>query len=128
MPMTAKGTFEIDLNPAAPELAGAVQRFEFTKTFRGDLTATGAGVMLSVGSPRDGEAGYVAVETVTGQLAGRSGSFALQQLATMHAGTQNLRYQVVPGSGRDGLAGITGTLHLTIDSDGTHRYELDCEI
>lgn len=125
MPTTAKGTFDIEMTPAAAELDGAVQRTEFTKTFHGDLNGTGAGLLLSVGNPQEGEAGYVAIETVAGQLAGRDGSFALQQLASMHAGAQSLRYQVVPGSGRDALAGITGTLLLTIDPDGTHHYALE---
>lgn len=30
--------------------------------------------------------------------------------------------------GRGTLAGITGTLHLTVEDDGTHRYELDYDI
>jgi hypothetical protein len=39
----------------------------------------------------------------------------------MHGGSQTLHYNVAPGSGRGALAGITGTLQLTIDNDGTHR-------
>jgi hypothetical protein len=53
--------------------AGAVGRFDFTKAFHGDLDATGAGVMLSSGAPRSGEAGYVAIETVNGRLDGGPG-------------------------------------------------------
>jgi Protein of unknown function (DUF3224) len=41
---------------------------------------------------------------------------------------QTPRYGVVPGSGRDELAGITGALHLDIDHDGTHRYELEYDL
>jgi hypothetical protein len=36
---------------------------------------------------------------------------------------QELRYDVVPGSGTGELAGIDGTLALTIDGRG-HTYEL----
>jgi hypothetical protein len=42
----------------------------------------------------------------------------------MTAGTQTLHYEVVPGSGTGELEGIAGTLDLTIEPDGTHRYEL----
>jgi hypothetical protein len=35
-----------------------------------------------------------------------------------------LRYQVVPGSGTDGLAGLLGQVDLVIDADGTHRVTL----
>ena len=42
----------------------------------------------------------------------------------MHDGEQELRYDVVPGSGTGDLAGLTGSLELTIEDDGTHRYDL----
>jgi hypothetical protein len=124
----ARGTFEIVMTPGAPEINGAIGRLDFTKSFHGGLDATGIGVMLSAGNPQAGEAGYVAIETVQGTLAGQAGDFALHQFGTAHKGSQNLRYEIVPGSGHDELTGITGTLHLTIDDDGTHRYELDYEV
>jgi hypothetical protein len=34
----------------------------------------------------------------------------------------------VPGSGTGGLAGISGTLHLEIDDNGTHRYALEYDV
>jgi hypothetical protein len=128
MTSTARGTFEVTVAPGAAELGGAVARFELTKSFAGDLEGTGSGVMLSAGDPQAGEAGYVAVETVQGRLGGRAGGFALQQFGTVHGGAQVLHYEVVPGSGTGGLAGITGTLHLEIDPDGTHRYALDHDL
>ena len=128
MTTTARGTFAVTLQPGAAELDGAVARFELSKTFTGDLAGTGRGLMLSAGDPQTGEAGYVAVETVRGRLAGREGGFALQQFGTMHAGAQVLRYEVVPGSGDGGLAGITGTLHLEVDDDGSHRYALEYDL
>lgn len=126
--MVAIGTFDVQMQPGQPELEGAVSRFELSKTFHGDLEAAGAGVMLSCGDPQSGSAGYVAIETVRGRLGGREGGFALQQMGLMLAGSQTLRYEVVPGSGDGELQGITGTFHLTIDDDGTHRFELDYEL
>lgn len=128
MATTARGTFDIQMTPAAPELAGKVSRLDFTKTFSGDLEAAGAGVMLSGGDPQKGAAGYVAIETVTGRLGGRTGEFALQQFGTMHGGERTLRYEVVPGSGGGALQGITGTLLLTVEEDGTHRYQLEYQL
>ena len=84
--------------------------------------------MLSGGDPQAGAAGYVAMETVSGSLGDRHGSFALQQFATMLAGAQTLHYEVVPGSGTGDLQGISGTFCLTIEQDGTHRYELQYDI
>lgn len=125
MTSIAKGTFELAMTPGAAEIGGAVGRLEFTKTWRGDLEGTGSGVLLSCGDPQTGEAGYIAIETVDGRLGDRDGGFAFQQLASMHGGSQTLRYGVTPGSGRGALEGITGTLQLTIDDDGTHRDELE---
>lgn len=125
---TATGTFEIGMTPAPSGIDENVDRFTFTKVFRGDLDATGVGVMLSAGAPHTGEAGYVAIEMVHGRLNGLDGAFALQQFGTMHAGQQVLHYAVAPGSGHGSLEGITGMFQLTVDDDGTHRYVLDFEI
>lgn len=128
MSATARGTFDVDLKPGSPELDGAVDRFDFSKTFYGDLQGVGSGVMLSSGDPQSGSAGYVAIETLSGRLGDRQGSFALQQLGMVRAGSQTLHYEIVPGSGQDGLTGITGSFRLTIEDDGTHRYELEYEL
>jgi hypothetical protein len=127
MPSVASGTFDVQLVPGPAELAGAVGRFELSKTLHGGLQGTGVGIMLSGGNPQTGNAGYVAIETVNGELDGRRGGFALQQFGMMHAGEQTLHYEVVPGSGHGELEGIVGTIHLTID-DGVHRYELQYDI
>jgi hypothetical protein len=126
--MVARGTFDVNVAPGEAELSGAVKRFELTKSFYGDLVGTGKGVMLSGGDPQMGTAGYVAIEVVRGSLTSHEGSFALQQFATMHAGVQNLHYEVVPGSGEGELTGISGTLQLTIDEQGIHHYELDYDL
>jgi hypothetical protein len=126
--ITALGTFDVDLISGRAELDGAVSRFELTKIFHGDFVGTGVGVMLSGGDPMTGTAGYVAIEVVSGSFADRVGSFALQQFGTMSAGNQTLHYEVVPGSGKGELTGISGTLHLTIDEHGTHSYLLDYDL
>jgi hypothetical protein len=128
MDQTATGTFVVSMQPGPTELGGAVARFDLSKTFYGDLQGTGTGVMLSGGDPHAGAAGYVAVEAVVGRLADRDGGFALQQFGSMHGGSQTLHYEVVPGSGTGDLDGLTGTVRLDIDPDGTHRYELRYEL
>jgi hypothetical protein len=128
MSKTASGTFDVTLAPGVAELDGAVSRFELTKQFHGDLDGTGTGVMLSAGDPEAGTAGYVAIETVNGRLGEREGGFAFQQFGTMSGGNQTLHYEVVPGSGYGELTGISGTLRLTIDEDGTHHYDLGYDL
>ena len=120
----AVGTFDVELMAADPELDTAVARHALRKTYHGDLEGTGAGIMLSAGDPMSGAAGYVAIETVEGALGGRRGGFAMVQLGLMNAGEQSLKYEIVPGSGSGDLAGITGSVELTIDADGTHHIAL----
>ena len=96
----AAGTFEVKLAPQPGGAAGdVVGRFSIDKRFDGDLTGNSKGEMLSAGSPAKGSAGYVAMESVTGTLAGREGTFVLQHTATMHRGTNQLSIHVVPQSG-----------------------------
>lgn len=114
----ANGEFDVTLTPAE---AGAVNRMTIGKTFHGDLAATSRGEMLSAGDPRAGNAGYVALETVTGTLAGRQGHFALQHSGTIDGGQQSLSIAVVPGSTGGDLAGLTGTMTIRIEG-GKHFY------
>lgn len=124
----ATGTFTIDLRPVdGPDGLGdpeGLGRFEFDKQFHGDLVAASRGAMLSAGEPATGSAGYVVVEIVEGRIGHREGRFALQHSGVMDAGELTLVIAVVPGSGTGDFAGITGDFELTIDEDGSHRYEL----
>lgn len=101
-------------------------RFDFIKTWTGDLTAEGAGAMFSAGDPAAGAAGYVAIETVRGTLAGRNGSFALLQRGLMLPDGASLEYVVAPGSGTGELVGITGTMDL--DPSKGHAWELTYQL
>lgn len=118
----AHGTFEVTITPQPTD--DGIGRFDLAKQWHGDLEGTGTGQMLSAGDPGSGRAGYVALETVTGTLRGRPGSFAFHQLGVMRGEEQELRYDVVPGSGTGDLAGLEGSLTLDIDDAGTHTYDL----
>jgi hypothetical protein len=74
-----------------------------------------------------GSAGYVAMERVTGTLAGRSGSFAIQHHGIMDRGAPSLSITVVPDSGAGELAGITGRMGITIE-EGKHFYDFEYDI
>jgi hypothetical protein len=124
---TARGTFEVKLNPLATHdtTAGSpLGRFSIDKQFHGDIEGTSIGEMLSGGTPVKGSAAYVAIERVTGTLAGRAGSFILQHTGVMHRGAGSLVVAVVPDSGTEALSGLTGTLSIRIEN-GKHYYELE---
>jgi Protein of unknown function (DUF3224) len=131
MPTTATGTFTVDSwrdepvadpgEDGATDPATKVGWVQLSKTFQGDLAGHSTVDMLSVmvaGEP----AGYVAIERVTGTLAGRAGRFVLQHSATADGADQALRIEVVPRSGSSELAGLSGELEIIRADDGSHSY------
>ena len=119
----ARGTFTVSVKPLSPAPAEGLARFSINKQIHGDLEASTQGEMFSGGDPKQGAAGYVAIEVVTGTLHGRQGSFALQHLATMDGNAPKMTVLVVPGSGTGELAGLLGTFTIEVTPQG-HAYEL----
>jgi hypothetical protein len=122
----AVGTFEVTRTPRESDETPegiALGRSALEKRFHGDLEGTGKGSMLTAVTTVEGSAGYVAIERVTGELHGRSGSFLLQHHGLMSRGAQDLSIVVIPDSGTGGLEGLEGAMSITI-ADGTHSYEM----
>jgi hypothetical protein len=121
----ATGSFEVSLQPLSnAEITSDAMlgRLLLNKKFSGDLTASARGQMLSAGTATRGSAGYVAIDYVTGNLEGRQGSFVLQHSGSMNRGVPTLSIMVVPDSGTDELAGLSGTLSINV-IDGKHFYD-----
>src|SRR5579875_1908803 len=114
MTQHARGTFTVNVLPLTPAPAEGLSRFSIDKQIHGDLEATTKGEMFSGGDPKQGAAGYVAIEVVSGALQGKKGSFALQHMATMDENGRKMTVQVVPGSGTGELKGIAGTFAIQI--------------
>ncbi len=127
-PMTAHatGTFEVKVKPLTSDNAGwgAFGRLSIDKAFHGDLEGTSLGQMLAEGDGKGGSGGYVALERVTGTLAGRKGSFVLQHSGTMIHRKAEMTVTVVPDSGTGELKGLAGRLRIIL-ADGRHGYEFD---
>lgn len=124
MPHHAHGAFTVKVLPLTPAPAEGLSRYSINKEIHGDLEATTVGEMYSGGDPKQGLAGYVAIEVVTGTLAGKHGSFALQHSATMDQNGPKMTVVVVPGSGTGELKGIAGTFTIKIEG-GVHSYDLE---
>jgi len=125
----ATGSFDVKLNPlpSYDTSAGSpLAHFSIDKQFTGDLTATSIGEMLASGTA-SGSGVYVAVERVTGTLAGRTGSFVLHHTGIMNRGTPSLNVTVVPDSATGELAGLTGKMEIIIEGK-LHKYVFDYEI
>lgn len=128
MSVRATGPFDVKVTPQpADDYADGTTlgRLTLDKAFHGDLEATSRGQMLTGMSSVKGSAGYVAIERVTGALAGKRGSFILQHTGTMDRGTPQLVITVVPDSGTDELAGLRGTMTIDVASGGAHSYGFD---
>ena len=127
MNQRAKGPFEVKLTPQPPDDGAekpAVGRLRIDKQFHGELEATSQGQMLAAGTAVQGSAGYVALEQVSGTLAGRTGTFVLQHHGIMDRGAPQLTITVVPDSGTGELTGLSGKMAIQIEG-GQHSYDFE---
>jgi hypothetical protein len=85
----------------------ALVRIHVEETFTGDIAGTGVVDFIQV-LAADGSASFVGVERVAGSVAGRPGTFVLQDAGTLAAGEVTGTWFVVPGSGSGELSGLRG--------------------
>ena len=97
------------------------------KKFHGDLEATSQGQMLAAQTTVKGSAGYVAIELVRGTLAGKTGIFLMQHSGIMYRGKPSLTVLILPDSGTEELAGISGKMSIG-NEGGKHSYALDYQL
>ena len=125
MTTLARGPFEVKLTPQGSDGEDTtLGRLTIDKRYHGDLEATSRGRMLTASTGVQGSAGYVAIERVSGNLDGRTGTFMLQHSGTMTRGAPELDITVVPDSGTGELVGLSGRMTIAI-ADGKHSYELE---
>ncbi|HEY9108678.1 MAG TPA: DUF3224 domain-containing protein [Roseateles sp.] len=122
---TISGEFNVAMTGRDAEgESPAVGRMLLDKHYQGELQAHGAGQMLATHGSVAGSAAYVALETVTGTLQGREGSFALVHRGLMTRGAPSLEITVVPDSGTGALAGLEGRMAIRVEG---HRHFYDFE-
>jgi len=126
----ARGEFEVKVTPVAldgPAEDASLGRLTLVKTLTGDFVGEARGQMLAgMGSvPTSGA--YVAIERLTGRLAGREGSFLLFHRGVMSNGSQEMLVEVVPDSGSGALAGLRGTFRIVIEGK-KHFYDFEYEL
>jgi hypothetical protein len=108
---------EIDEGPNLVEI-------QVTETFSGDIE--GEGVVRFLQAVRnDGSASFVGLERVTGSLAGRRGSFLLQDAGALEGNTVSGGWFVIPGSGTGELAGLRGDGGFTAELGQQASITLD---
>ena len=108
-----------------PRLSRATVRKTFEGSLKGESTAE---LLMCQANPEElnAGAGYVASEQFVGSLDGREGSFVMQHAGLIGADREQQTFgHVVPGSGTGGLAGLTGSVEISVADDGTHTLTLD---
>ena len=122
---TISGEFSVGMTARDAEgESPAIGRMLLDKHYHGALEAHGAGQMLATHGSVAGSAAYVALETVTGSLQGREGSFALVHQGRMNRGQPSLDISVVPDSGTGALSGLAGSMRIRVEGH-QHYYDFD---
>lgn len=130
-PRVASGTFTVTEFTARPfepavetgvELGYTVMR----KEFHGAVEGWSQTQFVSAFDLERGRGSYIAMESFTGTVDGRQGTFNLAHSATTFGGPERAHefVLIVPFSGTGELAGITGSGAIRVDADDTHRIEL----
>ena len=118
------GRFDVKIIPQDDKLGDGISRMLLDKQYHGDLDGTSKGQMLAIGSAKSSGA-YVAIETFTGTLSGKTGSFSLHHTGIITKAGPNLTISVVPDSGTGQLAGISGNMTINSSPDGRQSYEFE---
>ena len=126
-----RATAKIEVHAYEPETyedsGGGTDLVEIhvTEAFHGDIEAEGV-VRFLQAIRADGSASFVGIERISGSIAGRSGTFLLQDAGTVDGSVVSGTWFVVPGSGTGGLAGLRGeggfTANLGEGADVTLDY------
>lgn len=107
----ATGRIEVKTYEPQPyeEIDGGPNLVEIhvTETFSGDIEGDGA-VRFLQAVREDGSASFVGIERVRGSVAGKPGSFLLQDSGTLEGNTVKGDWFVIPGSGTGELTGLRG--------------------
>src|ERR1700729_3879122 len=90
-----------------PAQGPALARIHVEESFSGDISGDGLVEFLQA-ARADGSASFVGIERVTGTVAGREGTFLLQDVGTVEGNVVSGEWFVIPGSGTGGLAGLRG--------------------
>ena len=91
-----------------PAEGPVLTRIHVEESFSGDITGDGVVEFLQA-ARADGSASFVGIERVTGTVAGRTGTFLLQDAGTVQDNIVSGDWFVVPGSATSRLAGLRGT-------------------
>jgi hypothetical protein len=97
-----------------PTQGPALVRIHVEEVFSGDIEGTGVAEFLQTQVSADA-ASFVGIERVSGTIAGRTGTFVLQDEGTLTGSRVAGRWSVVPGSATGELVGLRGDGSFTAE-------------
>jgi hypothetical protein len=107
-----------------PAEGPVLTRIHVQESFSGDIEGEGVVEFLQA-ARADGSASFARIERVTGRLAGREGTFLLQDAGTVQGSTVRGDWFVIPGSGTSQLAGLRGEGGFRADLGERAQVHLD---
>jgi|SRR5215510_6350042 len=99
-------------------------RVSATKSYQGEITGEGKVEYLMM-YREDGSATFTGLERVVGSVSNRSGSFVFQHSGTFESGVARVALSVVPGSGTEGLRGLTGQGEFAVSHQPPYNMTLE---
>ena len=124
-------TSDFDVTDYVPAITTGLPtgHLRMAKTYAGEVTGRSITQFTSAFDQDRGVGTYVALESFEGAVNGRQGAFNVVHAASTNGRDRFNEYGViVPGSGTEELAGITGSVRLRIDADGTHHMDFDHDL
>lgn len=96
---------------------GATEEIKITqalvsKNYTGDISGVGSVIYIMKHQP-DGTANFIGLQQINGTIAGRSGSFAIEQNGHFNGREASGTCVIQPGSGTGDLATLTGEGHFS---------------
>lgn len=128
---TASATFttsDFEVTDFVPDVTTALPtgHLRMRKVYSGEVAGRSVTQFTSAFDQASGVGTYVALESFEGAVEGRTGSFNFVHAASTSGQDRADEYGlIVRGSGTGALVGISGTVSLTIDDEGTHHMTFD---
>lgn len=95
---------------------------KISQRYSGDLEGSSE-IQYLMSYQTDGAAIFVGLETVTGTINGKSGSFVIQHTGKFEAGIATSNFEVVPNTGKSELKNISGKGFFKSSENGQAKYE-----
>ena len=108
-----------------PAAGPVLTKIHVKESFSGDIVGDGVVEFLQAARD-DASASFVGIERVTGTVAGRTGTFLLQDAGTVEASIVSGTWFVIPGSGTGELAGLRGEGGFRANLGEGAQVHLDC--